>query len=872
MGTTISKMTDAGALAGTERLEVAKLSASVTITANTISAAAADNSYNDSGSGFLSAGFAANMHVHVTGFTGNVANNVASGKILSVTAGKMILVSPDGDVIVDDAAGESVTITAWETYSTDAASLAGAGANVAAQIVAADAKTALVDADSIGVVDSEDGNALKESTLLNLRSYVLGGADALVYKGAIDCSSNPNYPAADAGHVYRVSVAGKIGGGSGPNVEVGDRLTCNTDSTSAGTHASVGANWDITQVNLDGAVIGPASATDGGVARFDGTSGKVLKNGPPVDAGETTYTPATDADWDGSADPGNVDEALDQLAERVADLEGGGGSGTVTSVDASGGVQTASGSAITNTGTIRGANVINAQTGTSYALIATDRGKHVTLSNASSIAVTIAQAGTTGFEDGWFSLVENIGVGAATITPTTSTINGAATLVLTSGMSAIIFSDGTNYRAMVLDAAGVLVNAQTGTSYTFVSGDRGKLVTHSNGSAVADTLPQATGAFGSGWFVWVENRGAGTVTITPTTSTIDGAASLALTTNQGCLIASDGTNYFTMRGIGGSGGGLTNWTEAANSSSPNATVPVVSFTATNAATNVDAAIVPKGTGALLADIPDGASSGGNKRGVNAVDLQTIRSAAAQVASGSYAAIGGGNTNTASGNSATVPGGESNVSSGNYSTVVGGRSNDATGQYSISGGFDCSSSGEAAVTFGVECIGDAAYDVCTGLRSTARGIIGAVSHASGSFTTTAGQSQTRSFILRRATSDATPTVLTTDNTAPGTNDQIILPNNSLFAFEGQLTVREAATGDSKSIEFKGSIKRGANAAATALQGSVAQADLGTPDAGAAAWTVAFTADTTNGGLAITVTGEASHSLRWVARVVTTEVVD
>lgn len=231
------------------------------------------------------------------------------------------------------------------------------------------------------------------------------------------------------------------------------------------------------------------------------------------------------------------------------------GSGTVTSVDASGGVQTASGSAITTSGTIRGAHVINAQTGTSYALIASDRGKHVTQSNASASAYTIAQAGTTGFEDGYFTIVENIGVGALTLTPTTSTINGAATLVLNSGMGMTIFSDGTNYRAIVFERGGISVNAQTGTTYTYLSGDRKKLVTHTNGSAIAGTLPQATGAFGADWYTWVENRGAGTLTITPTTSTIDGAASLALTTNQGCLIVSDGTNYFTMRGVGGSGGG-----------------------------------------------------------------------------------------------------------------------------------------------------------------------------------------------------------------------------------------------------------------------------------------------------------------------------
>jgi hypothetical protein len=46
--------------------------------------------------------------------------------------------------------------------------------------------------------------------------------------------------------------------------------------------------------------------------------------GAAVDAAAVTYTPAVSADWDGATDPGNADDALDQLAERVADLELGG--------------------------------------------------------------------------------------------------------------------------------------------------------------------------------------------------------------------------------------------------------------------------------------------------------------------------------------------------------------------------------------------------------------------------------------------------------------------------------------------------------------------------------------------------------------------
>jgi hypothetical protein len=141
---------------------------------------------------------------------------------------------------------------------------------------------------SASLLDSDTDTALaansdsRAATQKAVKAYIdglLAASDAVVYKGAIDCSANPNYPAADAGHLYRVSVAGKIGGASGVNVEVGDTLLCNTDGTASGTQAAVGANWNVIQANLGGAVIGPASATDGAVAKFDGTTGKLLKDG-----------------------------------------------------------------------------------------------------------------------------------------------------------------------------------------------------------------------------------------------------------------------------------------------------------------------------------------------------------------------------------------------------------------------------------------------------------------------------------------------------------------------------------------------------------------------------------------------------------------
>jgi len=123
------------------------------------------------------------------------------------------------------------------------------------------------------------GNLVTADAILAAINANIGANDAMVYKGALDCSANPNYPEADAGDTYKVSVSGKIGGASGEAVEAGDMLIYTVDGTASGTHATVGIKWNVIQQNIDGAVVGPASAGDNQIAVFDGVTGKLIKDG-----------------------------------------------------------------------------------------------------------------------------------------------------------------------------------------------------------------------------------------------------------------------------------------------------------------------------------------------------------------------------------------------------------------------------------------------------------------------------------------------------------------------------------------------------------------------------------------------------------------
>lgn len=112
----------------------------------------------------------------------------------------------------------------------------------------------------------------------------------------------------------------------------------------------------------------------------------------------------------------------------------------------------------------------NAQTGTSYTVLTDDHNRHITCSNVSAVAVTLPQATTT-FGFGFNFLIENLGAGAVTITPTTSTINGATTLVVRTGEAFKVTSDGANYRALPYGLSYNILNALTEDTTPDVSND-----------------------------------------------------------------------------------------------------------------------------------------------------------------------------------------------------------------------------------------------------------------------------------------------------------------------------------------------------------------------------------------------------------------
>lgn len=244
---------------------------------------------------------------------------------------------------------------------------------------------------------------------------------------------------------------------------------------------------------------------------------------------------------------------------------------------------------------------LNAQVGTSYAMLSGDAGKLVTFSNAGAVAVSLSQATTAGFTAGYSFDAQNLGAGTVTITPATSTINAASTLTIATNRGCTVTSDGTNFQVSACTAlvagggSGTVASSTTGqipvyTAATTVTGSANATLT-----AGAMTL----GVSGTAGSLQMGNATSGTVTVQPVAGAL-GAVTASLPANTGTIAETNLAQTFSALQTFGTNisiGGVTATGATGTGNSVFATSPTLT---TPALGTPSAAVLTNATGLPLA--------------------------------------------------------------------------------------------------------------------------------------------------------------------------------------------------------------------------------------------------------------------------------
>jgi len=127
-----------------------------------------------------------------------------------------------------------------------------------------------------------------------------------------------------------------------------------------------------------------------------------------------------------------------------------------------------------------------------------------------------------------------------------------------------------------------------------------------------------------------------------------------------------------------------------------------------------------------------------------------------------------------------------------------------------------------------------------------------------FVGAAAEDLSRLFVLTADTTDATATVLTTNGSTPYSSNQISAKSDTCVTFDGTITAMQNGAQSYASWKIEGLLVNDggtttlANSATTVIQN-------------ASNWGMVLSADDTNDALAVTVTGEAAHNIRWSASI-------
>ncbi|MBQ73335.1 MAG: hypothetical protein CMJ67_10570 [Planctomycetaceae bacterium] len=615
-----------------------------------------------------------------------------------------------------------------------------------------------------------------------------------------------------------------------------------------------------------GDVVGPGAATDEALVRFDGATGKLVQNSNALldDIGNLTL--AADLSVIKTVTGSPAGDAFVRLG-RVDDtsdcsilFQSGGGTQWVTGLRASSDDYT-----------------ISSNSGSNQRLKVDTTGV-VTFNDAFSFPSADGGANQVLQTDGAGSITW-AAVGTGDVTgPGASTDNALVRFNLATGKvlqnsNAILEDSGDLTLAGSLTVDPPIAGNDAYGIFDRVDNTSSSAIIHMTGAA-PDWITGTT--VGNSNYTIADGGGTERLRVTPTGDVrINNAFTLPSTdgiANQ--VLQTDGAGGVTWASPSSSGWPTSTGTDALGIDYEMAELTVG---------NAYIVLQPGAAGPIQTSVSDGAIAGGSNRAPYATDWQRFRTAATQVASGSYSVIGGGRQNEASGTDATVSGGQANQANGDQSTVSGGQLNDADAIHStITGGLQneiLAAATYATIPGGRENALLGQGSVAMGVRSRTYRTAQMV-HASGSFAGAApfGDAQHGRMVLRTTTNNN----LVEMNSSLGlggvitASDFLTLENNSGHFFTLHVIARAAATSPSPQEDawwsVEGCIIKENNNASTVLIGpALPTAPDGTRGLNSVNWRLDVAADTTNGRLRIA--GDSAGfvgDVRWVATLQTTQV--
>lgn len=445
--------------------------------------------------------------------------------------------------------------------------------------------------------------------------------------------------------------------------------------------------------------------------------------------------------------------------------------------------------------------------------------------------------------------------------------------------------------------------------YTVIAGDLGKYLNFTGGSTVSLT---SAATLGAGFNVTIKNNINGYLTIDPAGSeTIDTKSTYSLSKYNTVQLVSDGTNWNAILlstnvyykesynigeplptvsssgvaiGPGAASSGPnsiaigTGYGGSSTPSSGNASLAITGGTSSGrestaiagAYATADFATAIGKASNSSASVATGAGafaiSGGRATGTDSVSIVLQNPSSPYGATGSSSVAIGAYTQSAYTGGVCI--GYMSTAAANYSFAAG-YSAYTGGQYSIALGYNCSAGtgpGSTVIGSSSQVLNGCDYGLALGSFASSN-VPGKIAISNYRWDTN-GDSQSAKYLLRRNTTDATPSFLAWDpNTSSSSSaGSIIGLYNSSIYFTGIVMAKQGASSNTAVWKVEGIYYLGSTASTASLVYSSVTSISNTPGWAA---TVELVPNTTTALLQIRVTGVAGTNLRWLADINTTE---